>query len=118
MTNRLFQTALQAAKEIRTQTNIGRGATSVGSVAVELAVAPADAFLICTDGAWEHLQEGEMETELARASSPEGWVEELGARVARAAPQGNDNYSLVGVWVDDDVAAAHPADDEVTVIRV
>ena len=37
MTNRLFQTALQAAKEIRTHTNIGRGATSVGSVAVELA---------------------------------------------------------------------------------
>ena len=37
ITNRLFQTALQVAKEIRTQTNVGRGATSVGSVAVELA---------------------------------------------------------------------------------
>jgi glutamyl-tRNA reductase len=36
MTNRLFQTALQTAKEIRTQTGIGRGSTSVGSVAVEL----------------------------------------------------------------------------------
>ena len=35
--NRLFQTAFQVAKEIRTQTSIGRGATSVGSVAVELA---------------------------------------------------------------------------------
>lgn len=35
--NRLFQTALQTAKEIRTQTQIGRGATSVGSAAVELA---------------------------------------------------------------------------------
>ncbi len=37
ITNRLFQTALQTAKEIRTQTGIGCGATSVGSVAVELA---------------------------------------------------------------------------------
>lgn len=37
MTNRLFQSALQVAKEIRTNTAIGRGATSVGSVAVELA---------------------------------------------------------------------------------
>jgi len=36
-TNRLFQTALQIAKEVRTHTNIGRGAVSVGSVAVELA---------------------------------------------------------------------------------
>src|SRR5208282_3060624 len=35
--NRVFQTALQTAKEIRSRTNIGRGATSVGSVAVELA---------------------------------------------------------------------------------
>jgi glutamyl-tRNA reductase len=37
VTNRWFQTALQIAKEIRTETGIGRGATSVGSVAVELA---------------------------------------------------------------------------------
>ena len=37
VTNRLFQKAFQAAKEIRTRTSIGRGATSVGSVAVELA---------------------------------------------------------------------------------
>lgn len=36
-TNRLFQTAFQIGKHIRTQTAIGRGATSVGSVAVELA---------------------------------------------------------------------------------
>jgi glutamyl-tRNA reductase len=34
--NRAFQTALQTAKEIRTTTQLGRGATSVGSVAVEL----------------------------------------------------------------------------------
>jgi glutamyl-tRNA reductase len=37
ITNRLFQTAFQVGKEIRTQTAVGRGATSVGSVAVELA---------------------------------------------------------------------------------
>jgi glutamyl-tRNA reductase len=37
LTNRLFQSALATAKEIRTQTGIGRGSTSVGSVAVELA---------------------------------------------------------------------------------
>ena len=35
--NRLFQTACRVVKKIRTRTGIGRGATSVGSVAVELA---------------------------------------------------------------------------------
>lgn len=37
ITNRWFQAALHTAKRIRTETQIGRGATSVGSVAVELA---------------------------------------------------------------------------------
>jgi glutamyl-tRNA reductase len=35
--NRAFQTALQTAKEIRTNTQVGRGSTSIGSVAVDLA---------------------------------------------------------------------------------
>lgn len=35
--NRLFQTAFSVVKAVRTHTGIGRGATSVGSVAVELA---------------------------------------------------------------------------------
>lgn len=43
--NRAFQSALQAAKNIRTETGIGRGATSVGSVAVELAEKVFDADL-------------------------------------------------------------------------
>jgi glutamyl-tRNA reductase len=43
--NRLFQTALSVVKNIRTNTGIGRGATSVGSVAVELAEKIFDARL-------------------------------------------------------------------------
>jgi len=43
--NRLFQTALSVVKQIRTDTAIGRGATSVGSVAVELAEKVFDANL-------------------------------------------------------------------------
>ena len=35
--NKLFQRAFNVAKEVRTKTNITRGAVSVGSVAVELA---------------------------------------------------------------------------------
>jgi glutamyl-tRNA reductase len=43
--NRLFQTAFSVVKQIRTHTAIGRGATSVGSVAVELAEKVFDADL-------------------------------------------------------------------------
>ncbi|MGA2246241.1 MAG: glutamyl-tRNA reductase [Verrucomicrobiota bacterium] len=45
MMNRLFQTAFSVVKQIRTNTAIGRGATSVGSVAVELAEKVFDANL-------------------------------------------------------------------------
>ncbi len=45
VTNRLFQKALQTAKQIRTRTQVGRGATSVGSVAVQLADKIFDAKL-------------------------------------------------------------------------
>jgi glutamyl-tRNA reductase len=37
MLNRVFQTTFQVVKEIRTRTRIGRGATSVGGVVVQLA---------------------------------------------------------------------------------
>ena len=43
--NRLFQTALAVVKAVRSNTAIGRGATSVGSVAVELAEKVFDADL-------------------------------------------------------------------------
>jgi glutamyl-tRNA reductase len=43
--NRLFQTAFAVVKAVRTNTGIGRGATSVGSVAVELAEKIFDANL-------------------------------------------------------------------------
>ncbi|MDB6024360.1 MAG: Glutamyl-tRNA reductase [Verrucomicrobiales bacterium] len=43
--NCLFQKALQTAKEVRTRTLVGRGATSVGSVAVQLADKIFDAKL-------------------------------------------------------------------------
>ena len=45
VTNCLFQKALQTAKAIRTRTQVGRGATSVGSVAVQLADRIFDAKL-------------------------------------------------------------------------
>jgi len=90
-----------------------------GVLSQQLPVLPGDAFLICTDGLWEHVIEGQMEQSLARASSPEEWAQALERNVLRSAPKGHDNYSLIGVWLaaqDDERAEA--VDDAVTVIRV
>ncbi|RME95794.1 MAG: glutamyl-tRNA reductase [Verrucomicrobia bacterium] len=49
ITNPVFQLALRTAKAIRTHTPVGRGATSVGSVAVELADKIFDGGLAAAD---------------------------------------------------------------------
>ncbi|WP_063744677.1 PP2C family protein-serine/threonine phosphatase [Paraburkholderia oxyphila] len=92
-----------------------------------------DAFLICTDGFWEYVEEATMLAALAQAASPRAWLEALAAHVRAHAKAGNDNFSASAVWVGDDedgeaardVPAAQAsdrkeirtADDEATVMR-
>jgi serine/threonine protein phosphatase PrpC len=62
-----------------------------------------DVFLLCTDGLWEYVLEGEMEATLAAASSPNAWLDALEQRVLAAAvhkPR-HDNFSALAVWVSD-----------------
>lgn len=62
------------------------------------ALLPGDAFLICSDGFWDLLQESEMEAALQRAASPQSWIEELAGMIERQARVGQDNYSALAVW--------------------
>ncbi|MDW8309142.1 MAG: glutamyl-tRNA reductase [Verrucomicrobiales bacterium] len=81
VTNRLFQTALQVAKEIRSHTQIGRGAVSVGSVAVELA---------------EKIFDGDLANKtvmiLGAGKMGEACVRHLSARGARSVLVANRSY--------------------------
>ncbi len=65
-----------------------------------LALAPGDAFLLCTDGFWEYVTEPEMETTLARAATPDGWLLAITALILERAPPDPDNFSAVAVFVD------------------
>ena len=58
-----------------------------------------DAFLLCTDGFWEYVLETEMETDLAKAQEPEGWLGRMEARLQGRALAWHDNYSAVAVLV-------------------
>lgn len=58
------------------------------------------AFLMCSDGFWELVDEKEMVTALKRASTAEQWVEAMEQLVNRHGAGTNmDNYSAVAVWV-------------------
>jgi len=57
-----------------------------------------DAFLACSDGFWERVEEKEMEAALERAANPQAWIEDLEQSIARQAVTGQDNYSALAVW--------------------
>ena len=62
------------------------------------AVASGDAFLLCTDGFWEHVMETEMLADLAAAACPAEWLTRLKSRLLTRASGAYDNYSAVSIF--------------------
>ena len=60
-----------------------------------------DAFLLCTDGFWEYIDEPAMERALAGASSAADWLRTMEAQVVAGAGPGQDNFSALAVWCID-----------------
>lgn len=57
------------------------------------------AFLLCSDGLWERLQEDEIMLDLHKASSPEQWVYDLRVRAELRKHTDVDNNSAVALYV-------------------
>ena len=59
-----------------------------------------DAFLLCSDGLWEWIDEAHMEQDLATATTPKAWIDAMCARLpAQSEPGALDNYSAIAVFV-------------------
>lgn len=66
---------------------------------VPLVLQSGDAFLLCSDGFWEVLDETAMEEALKEAVLPEDWVKGMLARIQVPGPGDMDNFSALAVWV-------------------
>ena len=80
------------------------GTTDDLSIAVSeepFALADGDAFLLCTDGFWEHVDETGMIAAISRAESPAAWLALLAAHIREIADAGHDNFTATAVWVGD-----------------
>ena len=64
------------------------------------AVSPGDAFLLCSDGFWEFVYNEEIQADLCKSRTPEEWAEQMLLRHIRRTPPGNDNFSLITVFVE------------------
>jgi PPM family protein phosphatase len=58
-----------------------------------------DAFLLCSDGWWEHVTEVEMLADLAKAADPEEWLDRMMDRIFERVDGQHDNYTAIGVLV-------------------
>lgn len=63
-------------------------------------LAPGEhAFLLCSDGLWERLQEDEIMLDLHKATSPENWVFLLRCRAMMRKSTDVDNNTAIAIWI-------------------
>jgi serine/threonine protein phosphatase PrpC len=94
------QEALQHPKK-----NILLGAFGVaGDVEPEVLETPVDivdgdSFLLCTDGLWNCIPDGDILFSCRTASTVEEWVKQLESQVLASALHDKDNYTAIGVRI-------------------
>lgn len=66
-------------------------------------LAAGDAFLLCTDGFWEYVPEGDLERDLRGSRTPRDWIAKaknrLLASVSQDGVRDQDNYSAMAIFV-------------------
>jgi PPM family protein phosphatase len=67
-----------------------------------------DAFLLCTDGWWDPLDDALLIQTLARSTSPQHWLDTLYRHIVNHAPARQDNHSAIAVWLGPAGGGASP----------
>ncbi len=62
-------------------------------------VKKGDAFLLCTDGFWEFVNEEDMQSTLKKSASPKEWLEKMLIILHKNETERNDNYSTIAVML-------------------
>jgi len=66
----------------------------------ELPLYDFEAFLLCTDGFWEHIAQRKMCSFLKKSSTPDEWINFMATEVVKnARGQDMDNYTAIAVFV-------------------
>ena len=63
-------------------------------------ITPGDAFMLCSDGAWEYLKDAEVLIDRLKSRSAKEWTERLLLRIMDRVDGTNDNLSVVTLIVE------------------
>ena len=58
-----------------------------------------DGFLLCSDGFWEHVQDGEILVDFLKSGNAREWAERMLLRLVERSQPGDDNLSLITVML-------------------
>ncbi|HSC65866.1 MAG TPA: protein phosphatase 2C domain-containing protein [Caldimonas sp.] len=78
------------------------------TVAAPHGLLEGDAFLLCSDGWWDVVDEPAIATSLAHATSPDDWLALMQEMIEAYAAPRQDNFSAVAVWVRDPIESTRP----------
>lgn len=56
------------------------------------------AFLLCSDGFWEYVLEGEMEIDLTKSENPDEWIYYMTERLEKKVDGKNDNFTAAALF--------------------
>jgi PPM family protein phosphatase len=74
---------------------------SISSSGDPFPIAEGDAFLLCTDGFWEYVDETTMIDAIHHAQTPAQWLDAMVARLRETARPNHDNFTASAVWIGD-----------------
>jgi serine/threonine protein phosphatase PrpC len=117
---RLLQAGLITAEQLHShpQKNQLLAALGIeGEVSPHTVVRPVelhegDAFLLCSDGWWDHLDDNTLARTLAQALDPQQWLDAMRAHIEAQRKPRQDNFSAIAVWVGDPAEVTHPGEDD------
>jgi len=106
----LVDGGLLAAEQMRSHPQRSEllSALGVGEEDLQISVSPepwtvhaGDAFLLCTDGLWEYVEDAQIEAALSGAATPNAWLHTLEHAVLAGASHkpSHDNFTALAVWV-------------------
>jgi len=77
------------------------GGVEPNTIETHMAIEDGDAFLLCSDGWWDHFDKRAIEAAFAAAKSPDEWLGLMADAIHQAQQPRQDNYSAIALWVGD-----------------
>ena len=86
--------------ELRSALGVAEHELEVADSGAARRIEAGDAFLLCSDGVWEHLADALLAELLQSAASPDAWLRAIEAAVACATRdrRNHDNFTAIAVW--------------------